>query len=388
MTATEADERFMARALELARRGWGLTHPNPMVGAVIAEDGRIAAEGFHAQDGGPHAEKAALAALGRPPLPGATLYTTLEPCSTAGRTGACTEAILASGLKRVVAGVTDPNPAHAGRGFAVLREAGVEVATGVLEADCADLNLIFNHAIAREEPLFAGKLAVTLDGRIATRTGESRWITGEEARADVHRWRRLFPAIAVGGATVLKDNPRLTSRLPGEPEWCPRRIVFDGTLKSVGDGELPRIYTDEFRDRTIVVATPYGGRAYARKLQAQGVTVWICESPHRHVAVAEIRRRCAAAGIGGVLVEGGARLLGDLLIQRQLDYLFVYRAPILLGDHQARPAIEGLRTERLAGALRLDRVRSAVLGADTLTRGHLVYPERMETDETVYRALK
>jgi len=239
-------EPFMRRALELARQGWGETHPNPMVGALIVEEGRIVAEGYHAQDGGPHAERLALLARGKPPRPGAIMYVTLEPCSTPGRTGACTDAIIAAGFKHVVVGATDPNPAHAGKGFEVLRSAGIEVTSGVLETECSDLNLIFNHWVVKGTPLIAAKSAVTLDGRMACRTGESKWITGEQARADVHRWRRLFPAIAVGAGTVMKDNPRLTARMAGVEEWCPIRFVFDGLLRTVVDKQLADVYTDEF----------------------------------------------------------------------------------------------------------------------------------------------
>lgn len=379
----------MRRALELARLAWGRTHPNPMVGAVIVEDGRIVAEGHHREDGAPHAEREALAALGRPPKPGATLYSTLEPCSTAGRTGACTEAILAAGLKRVVVGAADPNPAHAGRGFDVLRQAGVEVTVGTLGKECEDLNLIFNHWIVRGEPLIAAKLAMTLDGRTATRTGQSQWITGEAARADVHRWRRLFPAIAVGGTTVLKDKPRLTARPPGEPEWCPWRIVFDGLLRTFPPepAELPRLYTDEFRERTIVVTTPWAGRGVARRLRDRGVQVWMFESPNRHASLEEFRQRCAAAGIQGVYLEGGVRLVSDFIVQRRIDYLFLYRAPTLFADAQAKPVVEGLRTEKLGEALRLADLRHEVLGEDTLVRGRLVYPAELERDEN-YREFR
>ena len=228
---TPFHEAYMRRALELARQGWGATHPNPMVGALIVEDGEIVAEGFHTKAGEPHAEIMALRALGRKPEPGATLYVTLEPCCTTGRTPPCTEAIIAAGIRRVVVGATDPNPRHAGHGFEVLRAAGVEVVTNVLAAECADLNLIFNHWIVQKRPLLAAKVATTIDGRIACRTGESKWITGEPARADVMRWRRLFPAIAVGAGTVASDDPQLTARLP-EGEWCPWRFVFDAALST------------------------------------------------------------------------------------------------------------------------------------------------------------
>jgi diaminohydroxyphosphoribosylaminopyrimidine deaminase/5-amino-6-(5-phosphoribosylamino)uracil reductase len=380
MSTWEQDEVFMRRALELARQGWGTTHPNPMVGAVIVEDGRASAEGFHAKDGGPHAERAALSALGRPPKPGATLYTTLEPCSTAGRTGACTEAILAAGLKRVVVGATDPNPDHAGRGIGILRSHGVEVVAGVLERVCADLNLIFNHWITTGGPLLAAKSAATLDGRIACRSGDSQWITGEAARAAVHRWRRLFPAIAVGAGTVAKDNPRLTARVPGQPEWCPVRFVFDGLLSTVAHRNLPRLYTDEFRERTIVVTTPHSGAGYVRKLGDLGVRTWVCESPNQRVPLAEFRRRCAAEGIPAVFFEGGAGLLSRMIADRQIDYYFVFRGPFLLADDRAKPMLGGLRTEKLTEAIRLADVRNEILGADTLTRGKLVYPERIQLD--------
>src|SRR2546430_1467936 len=161
-------EEFMRRALELAKKGWGTTHPNPMVGGLMVEDGQVVAEGFHALDGGPHAERVALENLGRPPKPGATLYVTLEPCSTQGRTGACTTLIKETGIARVVVGATDPCPAHAGQGFHLLQDAKIEVITGVLERECTDLNLLFNHWVTEQVPLIAGKSAVTLDGKIAT----------------------------------------------------------------------------------------------------------------------------------------------------------------------------------------------------------------------------
>jgi diaminohydroxyphosphoribosylaminopyrimidine deaminase/5-amino-6-(5-phosphoribosylamino)uracil reductase len=377
-------EGYMRVALDLARRGWGATHPNPMVGCILVEDGRVTAEGFHEKDGGLHAERAALSSLMRNPLPGATLYVTLEPCSTAGRTGACTDAIKAAGIRRVVVGATDPNPAHAGRGLDVLRHAGIEVITGVLEEECTDLNLIFNHWITRKEPLVAGKVATTLDGRIATRTGDSKWITGDAARADVHRWRRLFPAIAVGAGTVLTDNPRLTARMEGLPEHCPVRFVFDGLLRTVVDHNLPRVYSDEFASRTIVATTQHGGEGYVRKLRGMGVGVWIFESPSGRVPVALFRSRCAAEGIGGVLFEGGAQLLSRALIERQIDYFLVYQAPVLFADEKAKAAMSGLRTERLPMAIRLADLRRSTLGDDSLLRGRVVYPEHIQVDETLF----
>ena len=376
-------EHFMRRALAAARQGWGNTHPNPLVGAVIVEQGEVVAEGFHARDGDPHAEIMALHHLERLPRPGATLYVTLEPCCTQGRTGACTTAIIAAGIQHVVVGATDPNPVHAGHGFEVLRAAGVEVTEGVLADDCIDLNLIFNHWITTQTPLLAAKAAVTLDGKIATRTNDSEWITGEMARADVHHWRRLFPAIAVGAGTILSDNPSLTSRL-GDEVWCPVRFVFDGLLRTVLDKSLPKVYTDEYKHRTIVVTTPHGGLGYMRKLQAMGVQVWNLPSSTMRAPLPDFRRKCAEAGITGVYFEGGALIISELLQFRQLDYLFVYRAPVLLGDEKAKSVFKGLRTEKLLNAVRMKNVRHASFGPDQLMRGHVAYPEKLQVDETTF----
>jgi diaminohydroxyphosphoribosylaminopyrimidine deaminase / 5-amino-6-(5-phosphoribosylamino)uracil reductase len=367
----------MGRALELASRAWGSTHPNPMVGALIVEDGVVVADGYHAQDGGPHAERVALDALGRSPKPGAVLYVTLEPCSTHGRTGACCDAIVAAGLKHVVVGASDPNPAHAGRGFERLRAHGVEVKTGVLESRCRDLNLIFNHWIVAQRPLLAGKIAMTLDGRIACRTGESKWITGETARADGHRWRKLFPAIAVGAGTILADNPGLTRRLEGEAEDCGRRFVFDTTLRTaeMDAAEWPKVYADRWREKTIVVTTHAASAATRSRLEAAGVQVWSHEASRGKVAWDEFTQRCAQEKITGVYLEGGAQLLSNVLAARALDYLFCYQAPLLFADAEAGAAFTGLAPGCPAEGIRMSEVRRAEFGDDSLVRGRLVYPK-------------
>ena len=383
MSDAEVHASFMRRALTVAKRGWGDTHPNPLVGALIVEEGEVVAEGHHAQAGGPHAEIAALRALGRKPKAGATLYVTLEPCCTHGRTPPCTDAIVDAGLSRVVAGATDPNPAHAGKGYELLRAGGVEVIEGVLAADCADLNLIFNHWISTGRPLFAAKSGVTLDGKVATRTGDSKWITGPAARANGHVWRRYFPAIAVGAGTVRADNPRLTARVDGV-EWCPWRFVFDGLLRSVTDKAMPGVYTDEFRERTIVVTTPHGGLGYVRKLNAMGVKAWVLNSSTPKVNFQDFRARCVQEGIPGVFFEGGAQLLSELLQARELDYLFTYHAPVLFADDKSKPILRGLRTENLENAIRLRAVRHEVHGDDALMRGFVSYPEKLFVDEATF----
>lgn len=378
------DIKFMQRAIELARRGWGQTAPNPLVGAVVVKHDEILAEGWHAVDGGPHAERAALTNLGQSDATGMTLYVTLEPCSTAGRTGSCCAAIIEAKFNRVVIGALDPNPLHAGEAVPLLEAAGIEVTVSVLESACRDLNLIFNHWIEKKQPLLAAKTAVTIDGKIATRTGESQWITNEASRADVHRWRRLFPAIAVGAMTVLNDNPRLTARMEGQDEWCPVRFVFDGLLRTVVDRNMPKVYTDQFRAKTIVVTTPHGGLGYVRKLRELGINVWVMASDTQQVAFADFKARCATENISGVYVEGGAQLIGNLLQARELDYLFNYRAPVLFADDRSKNGFTGLRTEKLGHALRLSEVKHESFGDDQLMRGFVNYPDRVQIDERVF----
>jgi diaminohydroxyphosphoribosylaminopyrimidine deaminase / 5-amino-6-(5-phosphoribosylamino)uracil reductase len=281
-------------------------------------------------------------------------------------------------------GATDPNPAHAGGGFKVLRESGVDVTEGVLAQQCEDLNLIFNHWIATGGPLLAAKVAITLDGKIACRTGESKWITGEAARTDVHSWRRYFPGIAVGAMTVMRDNPQLTARMPDGKIWCPLRFVFDGLLRTVTDAHLPHVYTDGFHERTVVVTTPHGGMGYVRKLREMGVQVWVLDTPSQRVNFADFRQRCASEKVTGVYFEGGAQLISEVMRARQLDYLFAYRAPMLFGDDKAKSMFTGLRPERIEQAVRLSEVRHEVFGDDALTRGRMVYPEKLLLDETVF----
>lgn len=359
--AEGADDVHLLRALALARRAWGETHPNPMVGAVLTEGGRVVAEGWHARAGAPHAEVVALRALGRPPAPGATLHVTLEPCSTRGRTPPCVEAILAAGIRRVAVGTVDPNPLHAGRGLETLRAAGVEVAlaTGAVERDCRRLNLIFDHWIVRHRPLVALKVARDAGGRTVPLPG-ARFITGEAARADVMRWRRLFPAIAAGAGTVMADNPRLTARLP-EGEFAPVRLILDPSGRLHGRAGL-HVLSDAHRARTRVALDPSRAPAgYAAWLEGQGVGVWRVDGDY----LGEVFRRAGAEGLTGVLVEAGPGLGRALLAGRHIDHGFIYTAP----DGRADPC----STPWLAGALPLKDGGGERLGDDRLDEGTWVY---------------
>lgn len=316
---------FMEQALRLARKGWGLTHPNPMVGAVIVEDGHVVAEGWHQFAGSAHAEVDAFQNLKRHPADNATLYVTLEPCSTHGRTGACTLAIINSGIRRVVVGARDPNPAHAGRGLTLLRDAGIEVHEAVLEKKCSDLNLIFNHSIRANSPLLAAKIATTFEGAFSPSDGVSRWVTGPVARADVMHWRRYFPAIAVSANTALTDNPSLTCRITGTETWCPVRFVFDRTLKLRHELKNLKLFNDRYADRTIVVCAD-GLEAHVEFLEA-GIEIWQLPDSRNVLNWEAFRKRCHMAGLNGVYIESGPRLTEALISNKIIDYLFHYRAP-------------------------------------------------------------
>jgi diaminohydroxyphosphoribosylaminopyrimidine deaminase/5-amino-6-(5-phosphoribosylamino)uracil reductase len=367
----QPDVIFMQRALELAARASGQTHPNPMVGAVIVEGGVIVAEGWHHEAGKPHAEVEALKALGRAPLNGATIYVTLEPCSTCGRTGACTDAIIKSGIQRVVIGAVDPNPAHAGRGIDLLMAAGIEVVSGVLADDCADLNLIFNHWITAGTPFIAAKMALTLDGKFAAASGHSKWVTGAAARADVMRWRRYFPAIGVGANTVLSDNPSLTSRV-GEEEWSPVRFVFDRSLKTVRWNKPLNVYADAHKARTIVICSPSASETLRKRIAAQGITLWeLPDADDGHLDWSIFRKRCAKHGLTGIYIECGPTLATALIDQHTVDYIFSYHAPKFMVDSSSVGLGLPRETQSMQEAVELKQVRYAILGEDILSRGFL-----------------
>jgi diaminohydroxyphosphoribosylaminopyrimidine deaminase/5-amino-6-(5-phosphoribosylamino)uracil reductase len=327
------------------------------------------AEGWHALAGGPHAEIQALRALGRPPGPDAILVVTLEPCSTHGRTGACTDAIRKAGIRRIVVGASDPNPAHAGRGLEILRQSGVAVTSGVLEDRCRDLNIVFNRWIQGGRPLVALKLALTLDGCLATRTGVSRWITGPEARAQVMRWRALFPSIAVGRGTVAADDPSLTVRGDG-PEECPVRFILDSGLETAVQPKPPKVLSDSHVARTVFVCGDASEERRGRVLAA-GARLWVCPGPGGRVDPAAWIQRMAEERICGVLVEPGPGLFRALVEARLADYLMVYTAPILLADPEAGRPVAGVPPRTLQEGLRLRDVRQETVGQDRLIRGWL-----------------
>ncbi|MEM7789984.1 MAG: bifunctional diaminohydroxyphosphoribosylaminopyrimidine deaminase/5-amino-6-(5-phosphoribosylamino)uracil reductase RibD [Verrucomicrobiota bacterium] len=366
----KVEERFMARAVELAKRASGKTHPNPLVGALIVESGEIVAEGWHHAAGEPHAEVEAIRSLGRPPSLDAILYVTLEPCSTTGRTGACTDAIRRSGIKKVVVGANDPNPAHAGRGLELLRQNGVEVAGGVMEEACIDLNLIFNHWIQEKTCFLAMKIATTLDGKFCAANGSSKWITGEKARGDVMQWRRYFPAIAVSARTLLADNSSLTVRI-GDQVDCPRRFVLDRDLSTLSVADQLKVYNDDFFKRTTVVCSQFADHSLKQAALDRKLTLWELPEIRNHLDFDALRARFDEEGIVGVYFETGPRLTTALLEDRKVNYLFHYLAPKYQSDAASGGIGSHRQTQSMDASIPLRDVQHLSLGDDFLIRGHV-----------------
>ncbi|AEG14827.1 riboflavin biosynthesis protein RibD [Desulfofundulus kuznetsovii DSM 6115] len=361
------DEYYMQMALDLARRALGRTSPNPMVGAVLVKDGQVIGRGYHARAGTPHAEIHALNEAGEQAA-GATLYVTLEPCCHRGRTGPCTEAILDAGVKRVVAAMTDPNPLVAGRGLERLRQAGVEVTVGVMEEEARKLNEVFVKYITTRRPFVVLKAAMSLDGKIATRTGESRWITGPRARLAVHRLRDRYDAILVGVNTVLKDNPSLTTRISGENGKDPVRIIVDSLARTPPDA---RVITQQSPAPTIVAVTERAPVQNLRRLEEAGAQVLVVPGPGLRVDLEVLMKELARREITSVLVEGGGEIHASFLKSRLVDKVVWFISPLIIGGRQAPGPVGGEGPARLAEAVRLKDVSLTRYGGDFCVEGYV-----------------
>ena len=318
-TGTARDRAFMRRALVLARRGWGHTAPNPLVGAVVVRDGAVVGEGWHAEYGGPHAEIVALDAAGERAR-GSTVYVTLEPCAHTGKTPPCADALVRAGVARVICAMRDPNPVAAG-GARRLEAAGVEVSFGLEETRAFELNASFFHALTSTRPFVTLKLATSIDAAIADASGRSQWLTGDAARRYVHRLRAGHDAVAVGAGTALADDPALTVRSGRPPRIPPARIVFDRRARLPMDSTLVKTARTI---RTVVVVAD-ASSSPSRMLADAGVQ--IVEASDLADALREIRR----LDIRSVLVEGGAELAGALLASALVDRMIIFQAPIVLG---------------------------------------------------------
>lgn len=358
------DEFYMRLALELAGGGAGHTAPNPLVGAVVVRGQRVVGRGFHPHLGGPHAEVVALDEAGTAAV-GGTLYVTLEPCNHFGRTPPCTEKILAAGISRVVVAMEDPNPGVAGGGLDVLRRAGLTVTCGVCRAEAEAINPGFLQLVRTGRPHVVLKWAATLDGFIAARSGDSRWVTGEAARRRVHEERLRSDAILVGIGTVLADDPRLTTRLEGRPGRDPLRVVLDTHLR------LPttaRLLTQTSEAGTLVVAGRPADPERRQALEAAGAQVLECPTGAAGLDLEWILDRLGEMGVAQVLIEGGGRVAAAALAAGVVDRVMLFYAPkLLLGG--GVPACRGPGVERMADCLLLEDLRVTRLGEDLLVEG-------------------
>ena len=367
------NDPYMRLALRLARRGYGTTSPNPMVGAVLVKGGKIIGRGWHHRAGEPHAEIEALrdARERGHTAKGATLYVTLEPCCTRGRTPPCTDAIVASGIKSVVAGAVDPNPRHRGRGFGILRQAGLAVTHGVMAAECARLNEAFNHWIVHHTPFVTVKGGMTLDGKIATAAGESKWITGEKARAYGMKLRQGVDAILVGINTVLADDPSLTVRTHTSEARSPKPKVRSHVLRRIvldAQGRTPltsKIVSDEWVAWTTIVVSDSAPKRRIANL-AKRADVLVAPSSDGKINLGWLLKRFGAQNITSLLVEGGGEVNASFLLQGLAQRVAFFYAPMILGGRASRWAVAGEGARTLAGSLSLTALEWRRLGVDWL----------------------
>lgn len=365
------DLYYMEMALSLAEKGKGFTSPNPMVGAVVVKDGKVVGKGYHQVCGGPHAEVHAIDDAGEEARD-ATIYVTLEPCNHTGKTPPCSQKILRAGIKEVVMAMADPNPVASG-GADFLRAGGITVRSGICEDKAKKLNEIFiKHAVTKK-PFVILKYASTLDGRIATRTGDSKWVSGPESRAYVHEIRHLVDGIMVGIGTVLADDPSLTTRIPGIKGRDPRRIILDTRLRMPEDAKMLHLESDS---GTMIVSGAGGAHdaAYTEKkarLEAKGVTVIEAETNNGHIDLEKLMPVLGSLGISSLLIEGGSHVLASALHAGIVDKAVLFYAPKILGGDDGAPVFKGVGPELMKDAIRLKDMDIRRLGDDLVIEAYM-----------------
>ena len=362
-------EEYMRRALELARKGEGHTSPNPMVGCVVVKDGRIISEGYHEKYGEFHAERNALTRCTEDTA-GADLYVTLEPCCHQGKTPPCTDIIIEKKIARVFVGSMDSNPLVAGKGVQILRDHGIYVETGILDAECRKLNEVFYHYIATKTPFVVMKYAMTLDGKIACATGDSKWVTGEIARTQVHRMRGRYRGIMVGIGTVLADDPMLNCRVEGGVD--PVRIICNSNLHIPTESQIVKTALDI---ETIVACSQEAleserKQEKIRRLKEAGIQIIGTEGAHG-VNLVELMKKLGGQNIDSILLEGGGTLNASALEDGIVNKVYAYIAGKLIGGMDARSPVEGMGIDRMADAITLQNVEIEKLGDDFCIVGYV-----------------
>ncbi len=363
------ERRYLEKAIELAERGRGRVSPNPVVGAVIVKDGEEIGSGWHEQHGLFHAEVNAISSCEVDPV-GATMYVTLEPCCHEGETPACTEAIIEAGIRRVVIASDDPTDKASGRGPGILRDEGIEVdwAEGDIATRARLINQPFRKHSRCGRPYVLFKSAVTLDGKVATQTGDSHWISGEESRTLVQRWRAEADAVCVGIGTVISDDPLLTARVDGEDIRQPARVVFDSEARLPLESKL---VTTVSESSVTVVASRSASRASLERLEEAGIQVVVASGQNEAARVRSAMQELGAEGIQSVLLEGGPHLAGAFLDSQEVDEMRIFVAPFAVGGRQARVMVEGEGSQTLAGGKRALSMETEKIGADVLIRARI-----------------
>jgi diaminohydroxyphosphoribosylaminopyrimidine deaminase/5-amino-6-(5-phosphoribosylamino)uracil reductase len=357
------EEQWIKRAIHLALKGRGRTSPNPMVGAVLVKDGKIVGEGYHAKAGETHAEIIALKQAGREAR-GSTLFLNLEPCVHFGKTPPCVPAVIDAGVKRVVIGMEDPNPLVKGRGIKELQRAGIEVEVGILEKECQKLNEAFCKFIVKKEPFVILKVAATLDGKIATREGDSKWISGEVSRCFVHRLRDQVDGIIVGVGTILKDDPLLTARIKRGRD--PYRIILDSRLRIPEEVKVIKV----FPAKTIIATTEMAPSNKIERLKKKGVQVLILDSKQGKVNLKNCLLRLGEMGMMNLLVEGGSQVNGSFLDEGLVDKFLFILSPKLIGDNKAIGIFGGRGVATLNDAISVKELKVKRMGEDILLEGY------------------
>lgn len=358
------DKQYMLRAIELAAKGGGWTNPNPNVGAVIVKDGRIIGEGYHERCGQLHAERNAFANLTED-ASGATIYVTLEPCCHYGKTPPCTEAIIEHNIARVVIGSRDPNPLVAGKGAKLLREKGIVVEEDFMREECDKLNAIFFHHITTGKPYVAMKYAMTLDGKIATRTGASKWITGDKAREHVHTKRSRYAAILAGIGTVLADDPMLNARIDNAHQ--PVRVIVDTSLRIPMDSNIVKS-AGEYKTIVACKSLEQPDKQIEKKNQLKELGITVVELPlvDGHVSLKSLMEYLASQGLDSVYIEGGGQIHESALKEGIVNHVYAYVAPKIFGGSEAKTPVEGVGVSVPDECAKLILTDTSVLGEDIL----------------------